>query len=71
MLLTDDGLNPIIQQGDGSSRQFMVVQPGDPMTGVTFEGLEPYEWKLSCTVLKGEGGRKAPDLPGCKIGYGL
>jgi hypothetical protein len=29
-----------------------------------FEGLEPYEGKLSRTVLRGERGRKAPDLPG-------
>jgi len=34
------------------------------MTRVTFEGLELYEWKLSCTVLKGEEGRNALDLPG-------
>jgi len=26
--------------------------------------LEPYDGKLSRTVLRGEGGRKAPDLPG-------
>jgi hypothetical protein len=37
------------------------------MTRAAFEGLELYEWKLSCTVLKGEGGRKAPDLPGCAM----
>ena len=26
--------------------------------------LEPYDWKLSCTVLRGERGSNAPDLPG-------
>ena len=30
--------------------------------------LEPYDGKLSRTVLRGEGGRKAPDLPGAIIG---
>ena len=30
--------------------------------------LEPYEGKPSRTVLRGEGGRKAPDLPGAIIG---
>ena len=28
--------------------------------------LEPYDWKLSRTVLRGEGGSNAPDLPGIK-----
>lgn len=28
--------------------------------------LEPYDWKLSCTVLRGERGSNAPDLPGKK-----
>jgi len=28
--------------------------------------LEPYEGKLSSTVLRGERGCKAPDLPGTK-----
>ena len=31
--------------------------------GRTFEMLEPCEGKLSCTVLRGERGREAPDLP--------
>ena len=35
-----------------------------PMTGIVVEVLEPYEWKLSCTVLRGERGCKVPDLPG-------
>ena len=26
--------------------------------------LEPYDWKLSCTVQRGERGSNAPDLPG-------
>ena len=30
--------------------------------------LEPYDWKLSCTVLRGERGSNAPDLPGKKAG---
>jgi len=29
--------------------------------------LEPYEGKLSRTVLRGRGGRKAPKLPGKDI----
>ncbi len=28
------------------------------------EGLEPYDGKLSSTILRGESGRKACDLPG-------
>ena len=32
-----------------------------------FEVREPYEWKLSSTVLRGERGREAPDLPGFAI----
>jgi hypothetical protein len=32
--------------------------------GLTSEMLEPCERKLSSTVLRGERGRKAPDLPG-------
>ena len=35
---------------------------------LAFEGLEPYDGKLSRTVLRGERGRKAPDLPGL-FGY--
>ena len=34
--------------------------------GLPFEMLEPYEGKLSRTVLRGERGRKAPDLPGLR-----
>ena len=29
-----------------------------------FEELEPYDGKLSLTVLRGKGGRKVPTLPG-------
>ena len=29
--------------------------------------LEPYDWKLSRTVLRGERGSNAPDLPGITI----
>jgi len=32
--------------------------------GQLMEGLEPYDGKLSSTVLRGESGRKARDLPG-------
>ena len=32
--------------------------------GVAFGMLEPYDGKLSCTVLRGERGREAPDPPG-------
>lgn len=32
--------------------------------GDYFGGLEPYDGKLSRTVLRGERSRKAPDLPG-------
>ena len=32
--------------------------------GRTFEMLEPCDGKLSSTVLRGERGREAPDLPG-------
>lgn len=41
----------------------MLTQPGDP-SGVAFEMLELYEGKLSRTVLRGEWGGNAPDLPG-------
>lgn len=30
--------------------------------------LEPYDWKLSRTVLRGERGSNAPDLPGFGLG---
>ena len=32
--------------------------------GLTFEMLEPCDGKLSSTVLRGERGQEAPDLPG-------
>ena len=31
--------------------------------------LEPYDWKLSRTVLRGERGSNAPDLPGSHCRY--
>jgi hypothetical protein len=37
---------------------------GDHRTMVAFGILEPYEWKPSCTVLRGERGGNASDLPG-------
>jgi hypothetical protein len=45
-------------------RQPKELDPGVPMTWITFERPELYEWKLSCTVLRGERGCKALDLPG-------
>jgi hypothetical protein len=36
------------------------------MIRIAFEVLEPYEWKLSSTVLRGERGCKASDLPGAR-----
>ena len=32
------------------------------VTNKSFELLEPYDWKLSCTVLRGESSRKGADL---------
>jgi len=40
----------------------MSTQPGRP-TRAAFEMLEPYDGKLSRTVLRGEWGGNAPDLP--------
>jgi len=37
------------------------------MTRSALEGLEPYDGKLSYTVLGGERARKGSDLPGCEI----
>ena len=37
---------------------------GNCTTTVAFGMPEPYEWKLSCTVLRGERRREPPDLPG-------
>jgi hypothetical protein len=39
---------------------------GNRRTTVAFGRPEPYEWKLSCTVLRGERGGNASDLPGGK-----
>ena len=33
--------------------------------------LEPYDWKLSRTVLRGERGSNAPDLPGNSSGLSV
>ena len=41
----------------------MFVITGTPIRG-TLKVLEPYDGKLSRTVLRGEGSRKAPALPG-------
>ena len=38
---------------------------GTPLSG-TFELLEPCDGRLSRTVLRGEGSRKAPALPGSR-----
>jgi len=43
----------------------MSTQPGRP-TRAAFEMLEPYDGKLSRTVLRGEWGGNAPDLPDLK-----
>ena len=40
----------------------MLTQPGRP-TRVAFGMLEPYDGKLSRTVLSGEWGGNTPDLP--------
>ena len=39
-------------------------------TNRNIELLEPYEGKLSCTVLRGEGGSNALDLPDEKMAIG-
>lgn len=36
------------------------------LSEISFEPLEPYDGKLSCTVLRGERGSNAPDLPDTK-----
>ncbi len=41
-------------------------QPGRP-TRAAFEMLEPYDGKLSRTVLRGEEGRKPLALPGTRF----
>ena len=47
----------------GHSLREEVSQSGRPPR-VAFKMLEPYDGKLSRTVLRGEGSRKAPALPG-------
>jgi hypothetical protein len=37
--------------------------PMSRLSEISFEPLEPYDGKLSCTVLRGERGSNAPDLP--------
>ena len=44
----------------------VVGQLAGTPTGGLSEGLEPSDGKLSCTVLRRERGRKAPDLSGKK-----
>lgn len=46
------------------SERGMSVLAGDLASLVAFGRLEPYDGKLSRTVLRGERSRKAPDLPG-------
>ena len=41
-----------------------IQSPGLLNAKEAFEGLELCDGKLSRTVLRGKGGRKAPDLPG-------
>jgi len=45
-----------------SPKRATLLQPG--RFGDLSKMLEPYDGKSSRTVLRGEGGRKAPDLPG-------
>lgn len=33
------------------------------LSEISFEPLEPYDGKLSCTVLRGGKGQQCPDLP--------
>ena len=49
------------RKGDTS---FNLVSPGQFMSELTFERLEPREVNVSCVVLRGETGREARDLPG-------
>jgi hypothetical protein len=51
----------VYRKGDRKFRS-----PGHLYKRLAFEGLEPYDGKLSRTVLRGERGREAPDLPGKK-----
>lgn len=37
--------------------------PMSRLSEISFEPLEPYDGKLSCTVLRGESSRKGADLP--------
>lgn len=37
------------------------------LSEISFEPLEPYDGKLSCTVLRGERGSNAPDLPDIRL----
>jgi len=48
------------------NQQKEVIEPASINRG--FELLEPYEGKLSRTVLRGERGSNAPDLPGIGLG---
>ena len=47
-----------------SPKRATLLQPG--RFGDLSKMLEPYDGKSSRTVLRGEGGRKAPDLPGAE-----
>lgn len=41
------------------------------LSEISFEPLEPYDGKLSCTVLRGERGSNAPDLPDITVSHSL
>ena len=41
------------------------------LSEISFEPLEPYDGKLSCTVLRGERGSNAPDLPDITASHSL
>ena len=44
----------------------MVKLGGRVLSSVAFVMLEPSAAKVACPVLRGEGSRKTPDLPGCR-----
>ena len=61
------GQDTASEVGSGVSRTVPASESvigGTSHQGVLNGTLEPYDGKLSRTVLRGEGGREAPDLPG-------
>ena len=45
--------------------------PMSRLSEISLEPLEPYDGKLSCTVLRGERGSNAPDLPDITVSHSL